>query len=234
MTIYLTFIEVAFATACLWMLRTRTFGPRLVLVSAFICAHALAIALLGGAGAGLNHLYEGMLATLMIAALAIPSIEALVRDTRFPRAGYCVLLVLPLFLTTLIVLPRRIPSDLARVKELPAAESEFQSVSALLRQQPGPAMCETLLLCYAAGKPFEYDTFAVDELIRTGKVPMDEILRLLDSRHFRSIQIELAANEALQPAPRIRFPGPFMRLLFARYKVALRTTRYTVFVPKES
>ena len=234
MTIYLTFVQVGFATACLWILRTRTPGPRMVLVSAFIGAHLLTMVLLGGAGAGLNHLYEGMLATLMIASLAVPSIEALVRGTRFPRLNYGVLLVLPLFLTTLIVLPRRIPSDLARVKELPAAENEFQAASAFLRQQPGPAMCETLLLCYAAGKPFEYDTFAVDELIRTGKVPMDEILGLLDSRHFRSVQIELGANEPLQPAPRIRFPGPFMRLLFTRYKVSLRTPKYTIFVPRES
>ena len=95
-------------------------------------------------------------------------------------------------------------------------------------------MCETLLLCYAAGKPGEYDTFAVDESIRTGKIPMSEILQLLESRHFRSIQIEIAANQPMQPTARIRFPGPFMRLLFAKYKVAFRTKWYAVFVPNEA
>jgi hypothetical protein len=33
--------------------------------------------------------------------------------------------------------------------------------------------------------------------------------------------------------PRIQFPGPFIRLLFARYKLAFRTKWYAVFVPVE-
>jgi hypothetical protein len=231
---YLYFIQAAFVAACIWILRNRKFGPSRVLVSAFAVAHVVATAFLGGAGAGLNHLYEGLAATGMIAALAIPAAERLVRGSRFPRVFFGILLIIPFFLTSLLVLPRRIPSDLSRyAKEVPESEAEFAYVSKFIKEQPGAALCETLLLCYAAGKPEEYDPFAVDEALRTGKLPMGEIVQLLESRHFRVIQIEFPAGQPMQPTPRIRFPGPFMRMLFAKYKLAFRTKWYAVFTPNE-
>ena len=170
----------------------------------------------------------------MIAALAIPAAERIVLGSRFPRVFFGVLLTLPFFLTSLLVLPRRIPSDLSRyAKEIPESEAEFAYVSKFIKEQPGPAMCETLLLCYAAGKPEEYDSFAVDEALRTGTLPMGEIVELLESRHFRVIQLEFPAAQPMQPTPRIRFPGPFMRMLFAKYKLAFRTKWYAVFTPNE-
>lgn len=234
LSMYLYFMQAAFVVACIWILRNREFGPSRVLVSAFVAAHAVATVFLGGAGAGLNHLYEAMVATAMIAALALPAAERIVRGSRFPRVCFGLLLTLPFFLTTFLVLPRRIPSDLSRfAKEIPESEAEFSYVSEFVRAQPGPALCETLLLCYAAGKPEEYDVFAVDEALRTGKLPMAEILQLLETRHFRVIQIEFPASQPMQPTARIRFPGPFMRLLFAKYKLAFRTKWYAVFTPIE-
>jgi hypothetical protein len=234
LSVYLYFIQAAFVVACIWILRNWKFGPSRVLVSAFAVAHVVATAFLGGAGAGLNHLYESLVATAMIAALAIPAAERIVRDSRFPHAFLVILLILPFFLTSLLVLPRRIPSDLSRhSKEIPESEAEFAYVSKFIKEQPGPAMCETLLLCYAAGKPEEYDPFAVDEALRTGTLHMPEIVQLVESRHFRVIQIEFPAGQPMQPTPRIRFPGPFMRMLFAKYKLAFRTKWYAVFTPNK-
>jgi hypothetical protein len=230
--VYLYFIQVAYVAAWIWILCNREFGPSRVLVTAFITAHAVATVILGGAGASVNHLYEAMVATAMIAGLAVPGAERMVRGSRFPRAGFGLLLTVPFFLTSLLVLPQRIPSDLTRyAKDIPEAEREFAYVSKFIRAQPGPALCETLLLCYAAGKPEEFDTFAVDESFRTGKLPMAEILQFLETRHFRVIQMEFAASQPMVPTPRIRFPGPFMRLLFAKYKLAFRTRGYALFVP---
>jgi hypothetical protein len=231
---YLYFFQVAFVVAWIWILRARDWGLSRVLVSAFVVAHAIAIVFLGGAGAGLNHLYEAMAAIAMIAAMAIPRAERIAAGSRFPRVCFGVLLTLPFFLTSLLALPQRISSDVSRyAKEIPESEAEFAYVSRFVAAQPGPALCETLLLCYAAGKPEEYDAFAVDESVRTGKLPLAEILQLVESRHFRVIQLEFPASQPMQPTPRIRFPGPFMRLLFARYKLAFRTKWYAVFVPVE-
>jgi hypothetical protein len=231
---YLYFIQGAFVASCIWILRNYEFGEGRVLVAAFVVAHAFATFLLGWAGASLNHLTEAMVATAMIATLAIPAAERIVLGSRFPRVFLGILLTLPFFLTSLLVLPRRVPSDLSRyAKEVPESEAEFAYVSKFIKAQPGPAMCETLLLCYAAGKPEEYDSFAVDEALRTGTLPMSEVVQLLETRHFRVIQIEFPAGQPMQPTPRIRFPGPFMRMLFAKYRLAFRTKWYAVFIPNE-
>jgi hypothetical protein len=231
---YLYFIQGAFVAACIWILRNREFGRERVLVLAFVVAHAIATFVLGWAGASLNHLTEAMVATAMMGALAIQAADPIVRGSRFPRAALTLLLILPFFLTSIVVLPQRIPSDLSRyAKEVPESEAEFAYVSKFINAQPGPAMCETLLVCYAAGKPEEYDSFAVDMALRTGTLPMAEIVQLVESRHFRVIQMEFSAREPMQPTARVRFPGPFMRTLFAKYKLAFRTKWYAVFVPAD-
>src|ERR1039458_2056602 len=81
---YLYFIQAAFVVAWIWILRHGEFGPSRVLVLAFVVAHALATFLLGWAGASLNHLTEAMVATAMMAALAIPAAERIVRGSPFP------------------------------------------------------------------------------------------------------------------------------------------------------
>lgn len=234
MSNYLYFIQGAFIAGLIWMLGNREFGLSRVLVAAFVVAHVVATFILGWAGAGPNHLTEAMVATAMTAALAMQGAERLVGGLRFPRAAFAVVLTLPFFLTSIVLLPTRVPSDLARyAKEVPESEAEFAYVSKFVSAQPGPALCETLLLCYAAGKPEEYDSFAVDEALRTGTLPLSEVLQLLETRHFRVIQIEYPASQPMQPTARVRFPGPFMRLLFAKYKLAFRTKWYAVFVPNE-
>jgi hypothetical protein len=231
---YFYFIQGAFVAACIWILRNREFGRERVLVAAFVVAHAFATFLLGWAGASLNHLTEAMVATAMIAARGAarggadcPRLAISARRLHPPAD--------PAVLSD--VDPGAAPANPFRPLALRQGNPRIGSGIRLrveVHQRPtGPALCETLLLCYAAGKPEESDSFAVDEALRTGTIPMSEILQLLETRHFRAIQIEVPASQPMQPTPRIRFPGPFMRTLFAKYKLAFRTKWYAVFVPNE-
>jgi hypothetical protein len=87
-------------------------------------------------------------------------------------------------------------------------------------------------LCYAAGKPLAYDPFAADQLIRTGRIPQEQLAELIARRQFTTIEIDWNANEPMQPSPRLRFPGPVMRALFTGYQLALRSGKYAVFTPR--
>ena len=141
--------------------------------------------------------------------------------------------MVPFFLTTILILPKRIPADLGHnPSETAEAEGEFTGVSDFLRAQPGPALCEPQILCYAAGKPGTYDPFAVDMLIRTGKISQEQVAQLIAGRQYAVIQMDWTASEPMQPSPRIRFPGPVMRALFSRYQLALRTRKFAVFTPR--
>jgi hypothetical protein len=55
------------------------------------------------------------------------------------------------------------------ISALPEKQNQFESEVAFLRTHSGPAFCESLLRCYEAGKPYEYDPFGSASLIRMGK-----------------------------------------------------------------
>ena len=89
-----------------------------------------------------------------------------------------------------------------------------------------------MLLCYAANKEVTYDPFAVDQLIRLGKLPIEQVVQLIAQRKYGVIQIDWNSNEPMQPSPRLRFPGPVMRALFSSYQLSLRSPRYAIFTPR--
>jgi hypothetical protein len=126
-----------------------------------------------------------------------------------------------------------VPSDFGHTQEERTRdEQEFSGVSSYIRQQPGAAMCEELLLCFAAGKPDTYDAFAGDQLVRTGAIPVSQLVDLVARREYKTIQMNWGAGEAVQPAARARFPGPVMRAVFANYTPSIRSPRYVVFTAK--
>jgi len=83
------------------------------------------------------------------------------------------------------------------IRVLPAHENEFNSAVELMKTHQGPALCESLLLCYEAGKPFEYEPYSVQDLVRTGRLHEDELLQLLRTHHFQTVQIELRSDEVI-------------------------------------
>jgi len=230
---YLYFVQMPFVVAIIWACRVTSIGPTGFLLWGLPIALVVGAFYCGGDGADVNHLFDAMILTAIIVGLAIPGVGRTIEGSRFPRAALTFVLIVPCFLTSLVVLVRRLPSDLGHSPDETAqAEAEFAGVSNFIRSQPGPALCESLLLCYAAGKPATYDPFAVDQLIRTGRISQDRVAQLIASRQFATIQINWNANEAMQPTPRGRFPGPVMRALFASYQLALRSGKYAVFTPR--
>ena len=66
----------------------------------------------GGAGAGVNHFFDAMILTAMIAGLALPGLQQAAEGSRFPRAALTFVLIVPFFLTSMVVLTRRLSADL--------------------------------------------------------------------------------------------------------------------------
>ena len=63
-------------------------------------------------------------------------------------------------------------------------------------------------------------------------IPQEQVVELIARREYAVIQIDWNGNEPMQPAPRIRFPGPVMRALFSGYQLSLRSGKYAVFTPR--
>ena len=227
---YLYFVQVGFVVALIWACRATNIASTGFLLWGFLIAHVAGAFYCGGAGTGVNHFFDAMILTAIIAGLA-PGLQQAAegRDSTRRvdlRADRAVLSDIDGGADA------RLPADLGHNQTRPHRPRPIRRRQQFSRTQPGPALCEILLLCYAAGKPVAYDPFAADQLIRTGKISQEQLAELIARRQFTAIEIDWNANEPMQPAPRLRFPGPVMRALFSGYQLALRSGKYAVFTPR--
>jgi hypothetical protein len=68
-------------------------------------------------------------------------------------------------------------------------QTSFLTAAAWLRRQPGAALCESLLLCFAAGKPLVVDPYNAREEILTGRADEAVLRRMIDEHHFAVIAL---------------------------------------------
>jgi len=130
---------------------------------------------------------------------------------------------------------------------LPARQNEFHSAVEFIKAHPGPALCESLLLCYEAGKRFEYEPFSVRDQLKTGRLHEDDVLQLLRTHHFQTVQIALRSDEEdlkefdlwaslssdqKEPDKERRFTPNFMKELLGDYQLSKRTSEMAIFCPK--
>jgi hypothetical protein len=229
---YLMFFQVPLVAALVWALYEPRIRPASVALWALAAGVALGFVFCCAGGSDWNHLFDSILALALVAGLVLPGVERAVQTLAWRDAVFTVLLVVPFFYTSWILLPQRISGDLAALRAIPQLENEFAAGADFLRSQPGPALCENLLMCYAAGKPMTYDNFAVDQLVETGTLPAGRLLRMIDAHEYPVIQLDISAREPLRAEARQGFSAAFMGELLARYRPVMRTSSFAVFVPK--
>jgi hypothetical protein len=230
---YLLMFQTAIVISLAWCFRNRLGGPAMLLVWAFAAAHLLAFFFSGGAGADFNHMFDPIVALAMIGGVALPYAVRASERVAFRGALLAVLLTVPYYLGVLTMLAPRIQEDAATSRSIPQLENEFRAAAEFVRSQPGPALCENQLVCFAAGKPLEYDAFTVDQQIKTGRVNEAAILKMLDERRFKTIQLALEAGGPIAVAERSRFSRNFMAKLLTTYRPAMQTTSYAFFTPAQ-
>jgi hypothetical protein len=214
----------------------------------FVLSHGLAFLLAGGYGVDLNIFFNAYAATVIVCGLALSDIASklLVSQTSALNSSAAMMFGL-FFISIMIFVPGQFRQDRRQIKELPAHEMEFNSAVDFLKTHPGPAACESLLLCYESGKSFEYEPFSVRGLLKTGWLHEGDVLQLLKTHHFQVVQIALRSDEEyMNPAElqaslsadqktvdkERRFTPNFMRELLQDYELSLRTSQMAIFSPK--
>lgn len=181
---FLTRHQATFMVGGIGLVVLRGPGSRLVLT---YLGFALAIAgyFSGGAGTAENIWFD------MLAALAIGAglVAARLRER---GAGQAMLAAVALgaTLAPLIAAPRAL--DYASAGLLGGLSREAQAFAAdaaFIRERPGPALCESILLCIRAGKPITVDPFNVFQATRTGRLPGSTLTAAIDRQYFTTIDI---------------------------------------------
>jgi hypothetical protein len=225
------------------------FRSRTVFASAFVLSHVLAFLLAGGNGVDLNIFFNALTATVIVCGIALSQITFALAGLRPAIVNSTASLMFAFFfISIMIFVPGQLRRDREMIRALPAQENEFHSAVIFIKARPGPALCESLLLCYEAGKPFEYEPFSVRDLVRTGRLHEDDVLEQLRTHHFQTVQIALRSDEEhleesvdlfaslssaqKEPNKERRFTPNFMKELLEDYQLSKRTTQMAIFCPK--
>jgi hypothetical protein len=142
----------------------------------------------------------------------------------------------------------RTPSTLRQLSQPDAllesnrqAEATFLADAKYVADARGPAICESLLLCYVAGQPFILDPFNSRQYILAGKLDGAQLIGRIAAREFAVIQLrgDICDDPTTTSCHILHYPQKFNRFtdetLYAidRYYRIGRRSRYgTFYVPK--
>ena len=187
-------IQFALAAFTAWKLRK---DPRRRIASIFlVVSFCLGAYFSGGSGVSINSLFSATFAVIILIGLCA---EPRMRSTWFARIPLSVAQV-GLFLWLLIPLGLAQHLDpVVDLHNLAQQQHAFEQDVAFLRSHDGPAVCESLLECYTAGKPFVYDPFNATRLIRLGKLDRFALLDQLQRHRFAAVQLDSLANGVPDP-----------------------------------
>jgi hypothetical protein len=121
------------------------------------------------------------------------------------------------------------------------AERSFAAEAEYISQQQGPAICESLLLCYRAGQPFTLDPFNSRQLILAGRLDQTALLRRIVAQEFTVIQLrEDICDDPLVASCQIghsrrkfsRFTDDVLYAIDRYYQIGWRSQDGTFYIPK--
>ena len=215
----------------IWIIRKRR-RPARPLAWLFLASMLVGFGFGFGAGVAVNTFFSNFLAMSMIMGMLMDSasrrIPAGVRE--FPhlwRRGVpvvlCSCLIFSFFLSGDFNIARRLG-------EMREEERNFSKEVAFLSSQPGPAICESLLRCYDANKPYVYDPFNATRLMHFGKLPSKEIVEKIERREYGAIQLRVSLESIVRPSE--RFPDEVLDAIGRNYVLSLKDTDSSIYLPR--
>lgn len=226
---YARLFAPAIVAGAVWSAGHLNRGTARVLAFGWMVATALGVVLLFGHGVDKNILFEALVFNGIVVAVAARAMLAGSDRPAIPAVMLVTIAIWPLVMAPAMLV--QAPRDLA---DLPRIEEDFTAGSELIRSRPGPAWCENLLLCNAAGKPMIFDAYYTLDQIEAGRLPECAVLRQLAAQVPSSVEVgKSSANDLLLPGARLRFTAAFMRTLLAYYTPVLETAEFFVLVPKD-
>ncbi|MFZ0226811.1 MAG: hypothetical protein WAL41_07690 [Mycobacterium sp.] len=237
-------IVLASLIAAAMAFRFRNHPLRRILSILYVTSWLTAIAFGGGVGVTINVLFGGVLAHAMLLGLFF---EDLQDDRNWPSwlrkkihqawAGILAAAV-PLVLFSWIIIPLADTGSWRPVKALledRAAQQRFQEETKLLASQPGKALCESLLRCYYAHKPYVYDPFNATRLIILGKLNPQVIASQLERQEFGAVQLERPIRVQYgNDVGKSRFAPTILRAVEQYYAPVLENEDGVIYLPKRT
>jgi hypothetical protein len=202
----------------------------------FVVSLCLGLVLRSGVGYHINAYFSNTVAMAVLLGIFFDKARELAQPSSarelLCKAG------IPLVLFLWLLIPMQCSEILGprqNWREVQEARARFTAQVDFLRAQPGPALCESLLRCYEAGKPYIYDPFNSTSLIHAGRLDANIIVERIRKQEYGAIQFKNPPSKDGQPARSTeRFTEEILNSTAERYRVALVDKDCTIYVPKNS
>jgi hypothetical protein len=99
----------------------------------------------------------------------------------------------------------------------------------MLHNLPGPAICESLLRCYFAGKPYIFDPFNTTRLIQFGKLDPKPMIEGLRQQRYAAVQFDYPVQKERSSE---RFDPAIVGAIEQSYVPALVNEDGEIYVPR--
>jgi hypothetical protein len=188
----------------------------------------IALAFSGGGGIGTNMFFDALFFALVACILLFARLAG-------PAQRTLVFAVMPLTLllqSAPDLVNRALTFSPARNAE---AARQYSEEVAYLKNRPGLAVCDHLLLCFDAGKPLVLDLYWTGESILTGRLDEDVFVKRIESRAFATIQLELPPSvDATKPFPHLRLGPAVVAAILRNYSLDRRSSFHAIFTLKDN
>ena len=169
---------------------------RRILAAHGIITIAAATIFSGFEGTSYNMFQDAAVFLAIVAGVALHELRryATIRASTHERAVKVALAAVPLLLAEPIL--ARTPAAFAQIHHAGnlleidrQAERAFAAEAEYISERHGPAICESLLLCYRAGQPFTLDPFNSRQFILAGRLDQNDLVRRIAAKEFAVVQL---------------------------------------------
>ena len=194
----------------------------------FFSSLLIGVAFAGGSGVNANTFFDNLFAMSIIMGACLDLLWKAPIPS-FGKGGRWRFLVPALLYSSVVFTFVPWGVNVPRLlSELPERQRQFDAEVSFLVAQPGPAICESLILCYDAGKPYILDPFNSARLVRLGKLNSSEIVKQIAEKKYGAIQTQLPATQKASD----RFPDEVLDAIDRYYVEALKAPNCFIYVPR--
>lgn len=219
--------------AAFWTSRQSWRSPsERVLVLLLFCSLAVGTFFSGGDGVANNmmfgYLFSIVLLTGIFCSKFMNSYQG--RFSGILPSALCTIFFLGLAIT---FVRHRDWHSFADLKLSRAHEQNFSAEVAYLRKQPGPALCESPLVCFYANKPYLYDAFNAERFIKQGKLDANVIVDHLRRHEYGAVQMyEGVESESSGPWITGEFAPSILQSIQRYYRPVFKNPEGIVYIPR--
>jgi hypothetical protein len=202
----------------------------------FFSSLLIGAAFAGGAGVNVNTFFDNLFAMSIIMGACLDSLWKAPIPSLGGGGRWRFMVPVLLYLTVVMTYVPRGVNMPKLVSDLPLRQRLFDQEVSFLVAQPGPAICENLLLCYDAGKPYVLSPFGLAMRAGLGKGSNNELMKQIAEKKYGAIQTYVPVTQRPYSPTEMgvgnSFPDDVLDVIDRYYVEALKGPDCHIYVPR--